>query len=138
MSSAKQPETIILAEDSPPNRKILTHLLERLGYYVVSCEHGTDAWIELTSGKYNNVVLVISDIMMPKMDGLQLLRAIREHEPLKDLPVVLVTALSDKDYIVEAKALGVNGYILKPVTFERVTTKLKELFPHKHFPKLVG
>ena len=51
------------------------------------------------------------------------------------MPFVLVTAVSDRDYIIEAKSLDVNGYILKPVTFQRVTNKLKEIFPEKKFPK---
>lgn len=129
-------DTIIVAEDSPPNRKILAHLLQKLGFNVVACEHGQDAKDELHSGKHHNVVAIISDVMMPKMDGIQLLRHVREDENFKTLPVVLVTAVSDKDYIVQAKALNVNGYILKPVTFDRLTTKLRDLFPSRKFPKL--
>src|SRR5688572_26466921 len=119
--------TIIIAEDSPPNRKILAHLLEKLGFKVIACEHGQQAWEKLnTPGVTDDLALVISDIMMPNMDGLQLLKNIRKDEKLKNLPVVLVTAVSEKDYIVQAKEQQVNGYILKPVTFQRVVTKLQE------------
>jgi two-component system chemotaxis response regulator CheY len=76
--------------------------------------------------------------MMPEMDGIELLKNVRESARWKDLPFVLVTAVSDKDYIVSAKDYGVNGYILKPVTFHRVTAKLQELFPNKVFPKIAG
>ncbi len=131
-------DTIIVAEDSPPNRKILAHLLEKLGFNVCACEHGQEAWDKLQEGKLVNVVAVISDIMMPSMDGINLLRNIRGDERFKNLPVVLVTAVSEKDYIVQAKELSVNGYILKPVTFQRVTTKLKELFPDRIFPRLAS
>ena len=131
-------DTIIIAEDSPPNRKILAHLLSKLGYNVIACEDGQAAWTALSEPSENKVVLVISDIMMPNMDGIQLLRQIRGHEKLKSLPVLLVTAVSDKDYIVQAKELSVNGYILKPITFQRVTSKLQELFPDKVLPKLAG
>lgn len=129
-------DTIVIAEDSSPNRKILAHLLEKLGFHVVACEHGEEAWKQLQEGKLERVVAVISDIMMPQMDGLQLLKNVREHATYKNLPFVLVTAVSEKDYIVQAKDLHVNGYILKPVTFQRVTTKLQELFPGRIFPKL--
>jgi two-component system chemotaxis response regulator CheY len=129
-------DTIVVAEDSPPNRKILSHLLQKLGFHVVACEHGQEAKEALHSGKHHNIVAVISDVMMPKMDGIQLLRHVREDETLKDLPFVLVTAVSEKDYIVQARALNVNGYILKPVTFDRLTSKLRELFPARTFPKL--
>jgi CheY-like chemotaxis protein len=118
--------------------KILSHLVQKLGFKVVACENGEVAWQQLTSGEHKNVVAVLSDIMMPTMDGIQLLRQLRGHDSLKTLPLVLITAVSDKDYIVQAKDLNVNGYILKPVTFQRVTSKLQELFPQKTFPKLAG
>ena len=141
MSDSDQPrelDTIIIAEDSPPNRKILAHLLQKLGFEVIACENGQDAYDALTSGENPRVVAIISDIMMPPMDGLEFLKRVRAHEKFGNLPFVLVTAVSDKDYIVRAKELNVNGYILKPVTFQRVTAKLQELFPQRLLPKLVG
>ena len=131
-------DTVIVAEDSPPNRKILSHLLIRLGFHVVACENGKQAWDALTSGENKQVVAVISDIMMPIMDGINLLRNVRGHESLKTLPFVLITAVQEKEYIVQAKELGVNGYILKPVTFHRVTSKMQELFPTRTFPKFAA
>lgn len=131
-------DTIIIAEDSPPNRKILAHLLTKLGYNVIQCEDGKIAWETLSEPSEHNIVLVISDIMMPNLDGIALLRLMRENDKYKTLPVLLVTAVSDKDYIVQAKELNVSGYILKPITFQRVTGKLQELFPAKVFPKLAG
>ena len=138
-STAEKPkETIVIAEDSAPNRKILMHLLIKLGYDVVAFENGGDAWKAIQEKKVKNVVAIISDIMMPNMDGIQLLRNVRGHADLGKVPFVLVTAVSDKEYIVQAKDLNVNGYILKPVTFQRVTGKLQELFPTRNFPKLAG
>lgn len=136
--AATERDTIIIAEDSPPNRKILAHLLEKLGFHVVACENGQVAWDAVKSGSHKRLVCIISDIMMPTMDGLALLKAVRGDENYKKLPVILVTAVSEKDYIVQAKENNVNGYILKPVTFQRVTTKLQELFPGRQFPKLVA
>lgn len=138
MSNTETQDTIVIAEDSAPNRKILAHLLTKLGYNVVACENGEAAMNALNSGEHKNVVLLISDIMMPVMDGLALLRAVRESDKFKALPVVLVTAVFEKEYVVRAKDLNVNGYILKPVTFDRVTAKLTELFPDKKFPKLAA
>ncbi len=146
MSEEKKPDaaatevknTIVIAEDSAPNRKILAHLIEKLGFEVVACEHGQEAWDKLKEGKLERVVAVISDIMMPNMDGINLLKNIRGDEKFKTLPVVLVTAVSEKDYIMQAKEMNVNGYILKPVTFQRVTSKLQELFPGHKFPKVAA
>ena len=129
-------DTIVIAEDSAPNRKILAHLLEKLGFNVVACENGQMAWTALSSGEHENIVAVISDLMMPVKNGLELLSAVRGEAKFANLPFVLVTAISEKEYIVQAKEKNVNGYILKPVTFQRVTAKLKDLFPNRTFPKL--
>jgi len=131
-------EQIIVAEDSAPNRKILCHLLEKLGYEVISCEDGGIAWEALLKEESNNVVAIISDIMMPELSGIDLLKKVRAEERFQNLPFVLVTAVQEKEYIIEAKAQKVNGYILKPVTFSRVTAKLKELFPTKKFPEIAA
>lgn len=138
MSNTEGKEKVIVVEDSPPNRKILVHLLEKLEYEVESFEDGQQAWDHLKNNDNPGLVAIISDIMMPNMDGVQLLKHIRESDKFKDLPFVLVTAVSDRDYIVEAKSLNVNGYILKPVTFQRVANKLKGLFPDRNFPKLAS
>jgi CheY-like chemotaxis protein len=138
MSEMKLPDVILIAEDSPPNRRILEHLLNKLGFMVIACEDGQEAWAKLTSAPPGRIVAVISDIMMPNLDGLQLLRLVREHKTMKTLPFVLVTAVSERGYITQAIELSVNGYILKPVTFQRVTEQLQTLFPARKFPKLVG
>lgn len=135
MADIDNHETIIVAEDSAPNRKILAHLLKKMGYDVIACEDGAEAWAVLTTGSHRNIVAVLTDVMMPKMDGMTLVKNIRESETLKLMPLVLITAVSDQRLAVEAAKLNVNGYILKPVTFSRVEQKMKELFPNKIFPK---
>ena len=131
-------ETIVIAEDSIPNQKILQHLLVKLGYNVIACNNGKLAWEKLNDPETKNPVALLSDMMMPEMGGMELLKAVRESEKFNNLPFVLITAVSDKEQIVAAKLLKVNGYILKPVTFQRVTAKLKELFPNKSFPSIAA
>ena len=131
-------EWVVVAEDSPPNRTILVLLLKKLGFQVFECNDGDVAWKTLQENKDKKIVAVISDLMMPAMDGLELLRRVRNDEKMSELPFVLVTAVSDKDYIFEAKTLKVNGYLLKPVTFQRVSAKMKELFPDRNFPQLAS
>lgn len=131
-------EYVVVAEDSPPNRTILVLLLKKLGYKVFECEDGEIAWTTMQKNKDKNIVAVISDMMMPNMDGMELLRRVRAAEGFEKLPFVFVTAISEKDYIFEAKNLKANGYILKPVTYSRVTQKLKELFPGKSFPNVAA
>jgi two-component system chemotaxis response regulator CheY len=139
-SSSKSADTdcVVIAEDSAPNRTVLALLLKKMGFAVIECEDGASAWKAIRESQGFKVVAVISDLMMPHMDGLELLRRVRNDEQTKDLPFVLVTAVSDKDYIFEAKGLKVNGYILKPVTYQRVAGKLKELFPDRKFPQLAS
>lgn len=129
---------ILVAEDSAPNRKILTHLLEKLGFEVAQCENGRQALDILTIRPEvaSKVIMIISDIMMPQMDGIEFLRQVRGNETLKKTPFVLVTAVSEKQYVTQAIELSVNGYILKPITFQRVRDKIKEIFPNSDFSKV--
>ena len=136
-------DTIIVAEDSKPNRVILAVLLKKLGFEVLECADGDEAWKLLSENKTKsvdkkNVVAVFSDLMMPVMDGLELLRRTRNDADLAAMPFVLITAVSDKDFIFEAKSLNVNGYVLKPVSYDRVGGKLKELFPQRKFPQIAS
>lgn len=128
----------VVAEDSPPNRTVLVLLLRKFGFKVFECDDGDAAWKILQENQEKNIVGIMSDLMMPNMDGIELLRRVRHDERLSKTPFVLVTAVSDKDYIQEAKNLHVNGYILKPVTYQRVFSKLKELFPQREFPQLAS
>ncbi len=120
------------------NQKILQHLLIKLEYNVIACNNGQEAWDKINDPQTKNLVAILSDMMMPELDGMSLLKKVRETEKLKSLPFVLITAVSDKEQIIAAKNLNVNGYILKPVTFQRVTAKLKELFPERKFPNLAA
>jgi two-component system chemotaxis response regulator CheY len=131
-------ELIIVAEDSPPNRMILTHLLNKMGFDVIECSDGKVAWetIQQCLQDKRKISAILSDVMMPELDGMELLRRSKANPELKSVPFILVTAVADKDNIVEAKSLQVEGYILKPVTFPRVSAKLQEIFPQHKFPKV--
>ena len=133
-------ETVIVAEDSEPNRQILCLLLRKLGFQVMDFRDGSLAWDAFQKCQADgvNVVAIVSDLMMPNMDGLQFLRHIRNEEKTAKLPFVLVTAVSDKDYVFEAKNLKVDGYILKPVTYKRVADKMQAIFPLKKFPQIAS
>lgn len=131
--SAEETEYILVAEDSSPNRSILVHFLKKLRFGVVECSDGQVAWDFLNENSDKNIVAIMSDVMMPNMDGLQLLNLCRDDEKLNQIPFVLITAVSEKDTIIEAKELKVDGYVLKPVTSEKLLTKLQALFPERKF-----
>lgn len=122
---------VLVAEDSTPNRNILSHLLNKLGFEVIEAKNGKEAKDLL---KYHtDVKIIISDIMMPEENGIDVLEFARGHDTLKDVPFLLVTAVSEKEYIIKAKEFNVTGYILKPISFDKLTSKLKEVFPNKEF-----
>ena len=133
-------DVVIIAEDSKPNRMVLSLLLQKLGFEVIECDDGEGAWKALEEARRNQrvVIAVFSDLMMPQMDGLQLLRRVRNEEFFQTLPFVLITAVSDKDYIHEAQSLHVDGYVLKPITYPRIEAKLRQLFPDREFPSIAS
>lgn len=133
--SDKEKSSILVAEDSKPNRTILVNILEKLGFDVDACANGSLAWEAFSKEK--SYLCVLSDIMMPEMNGIELLEKVRLESEKKETPFVLVTAVSDKEHIVRAKELEVNGYILKPITADLVLQKLQSLFPDMElkFPK---
>jgi two-component system, chemotaxis family, chemotaxis protein CheY len=131
-------EYVVVAEDSAPNRMILVHLLKKLQFGVIECMDGAQAWESLQKNKDKKIIAILSDIMMPNLDGLALLKKVRESQQYGPIPFVMVTAVSEKDQIAEAKNLKVDGYLLKPVTFDRVSKKLQELFPNKTFRKIAS
>jgi len=131
MSSEEIKERVLVAEDSAPNRNILCHLLKKLGYEVIEAEDGAIAIEEFQ--KDPNFCLIISDIMMPEKNGLDFLEFVRSQEHNADVPFLLVTAVAEKEYIVRAKENKVQGYMLKPISFDKLSAKLKALFPDKKF-----
>ncbi len=137
--STETQEFILVVEDSTPNRNILIHLLKKLGFQVKEAANGKEAWdvLEKTPAE-EKLIAVFSDIMMPEEDGIQLLEKIRSSEKYAQTPFTLVTAVSEKDYIIKAKELNVNGYVLKPVSHDKVLKKLSEFFPGRKFPKLAA
>jgi two-component system chemotaxis response regulator CheY len=132
-------DIVIVVEDSAPNLKIMAHFLKNCDYHVESCADGQQAWdmLERLKGR-PELKAVISDIMMPKMDGIELLKKIRGSRDFANLPVVLITAVSDKNHILEAKKHNVSGYILKPISMLKIETKLRKLFPDRFFPRKEG
>ena len=128
-------DVVIILEDSAPNQNILKRILEKCGFSVLAADDGKQGLTLLDRVKTENLKLVaiISDIMMPNMDGHQFHEAVRNSEHA-GVPFVFLTAMSDKQNVLEARKHGVQGYLLKPITMDKVKEKLKELFPKRQFP----
>lgn len=114
--------TLLVVDDSPANRDLLVRRLERKGFRVITAEDGRRALDILATSK---VDLVLLDIMMPGLTGLDVLRKVRETQTPSTLPVVMVTAKTESEDIVEALELGANDYVTKPIDFPVVLARVK-------------
>ena len=108
---AKEKASILLVEDSITTRIQEKHILEGAGYEVIEAVDGVDALDKLSKRKTDAVV---TDIVMPNMDGLQLTEKIRQNPAFKELPVVLVTTLATDEDKKKGLEAGANAYIMKP------------------------
>ncbi len=108
-------ETILIVDDEKNYLTILSALLEEEGYEVLSAPGGREAF---DIHKTADLDLVLTDMKMPKMDGIELLEKIKADDP--DLPVIMMTAHGTVDKAVEAMQKGAYTYILKPFDNERL------------------
>lgn len=102
---------ILLAEDSPTQAERLRYLLEEHGYRVMAAPNGKEA---LAAARRKKPTLIISDVMMPEMDGFMLCGEIKRDEQLKDIPMILLTSLSDIRDIMKGLECGADNFIRKP------------------------
>lgn len=117
---------ILVVDDFSTMRRIIKNILRQLGFTnVQEADDGSTAWPKIQSEPFD---LIVTDWNMPKMSGLELLKAIRGDEDLKDLPVLMVTAEALKENIIEAVKAGVSNYIVKPFTAETLQEKLNKIF----------
>jgi len=105
---------LLIVDDIGDNRVLLTRRFQRRGFDVVEADSGLRA-IELIDT--NTFDLVLLDVMMPGIDGIETLRRIRSRNSASTLPVIMVTAKSESDNIVDALEIGANDYVTKPVDF---------------------
>lgn len=110
-SKASRP-TVLVVDDEEPNRQLLSALLSAQGFRVLTARDGPSALELLAAG---GIELVLLDVMMPAMDGIEVCRRVRQELRLNELTIVFVTALSDRDSRMRAKAVGANDFLVKPV-----------------------
>ena len=117
--------TCLVVEDSPMMRQLLVFALSRIkGLRVVEADDGVDGLRKLAAAKYD---IVITDINMPIMDGLKLVKRIRSDAVHMDVPVVIITTEGSNEDRQRALVLGANAYITKPIQAPQVISKVKDL-----------
>ncbi len=116
---------ILLVEDHPGTIEVMQQELEVLGYEVTVAENGVKA-VEMATSESPD--LIVMDIVMPKMDGLQATSQIRKNPKTKDIPILAATALArpgDREKCLEG---GCDGYIAKPFTHKQLGVAIEKLF----------
>ncbi len=118
---------ILVVDDSSLMRSFAKGSFKQLKLNNVDeAENGEEALVKLKDDMYD---LILSDLHMPNMDGLELLRAVRSDSNLKDIPFIMMTLDGKKSLLLEAVKEGLNDYLMKPVTAGALGQKLKKLFP---------
>jgi putative nucleotidyltransferase with HDIG domain len=102
--------SVLYVEDDTLVRSQLSHFLERRVKHLVVAENGREGLEAFRAGHHD---IVITDIKMPEMDGLQMAEKIKADS--RDVPIIVITAYSDRDYLIRAIELGVNRYVTKPI-----------------------
>jgi two-component system, chemotaxis family, chemotaxis protein CheY len=118
---------ILIVDDSAAIRKILQRVLGQAEIPVGSVYEAGDGMAALEILRSRKVGLVLSDINMPNMDGLELLSHIKANEQWRQLPVIMITTEGGVAKVREAVALGATGYVRKPFTAEQIKEKLAGL-----------
>jgi len=115
----------LVVDDFAPMREIVRKVLQEIGYeHIVEAHDGAMALPMLQANPFD---MLITDWNMPKLPGIELLRAVRADPRLAALPVLMVTAEVKRDQIIAATQAGVNGFIIKPFTPQALAAKVQKI-----------
>jgi two-component system chemotaxis response regulator CheY len=121
------PVDVLIVDDSAAIRKILQRVLRQTDIPIGEVFEAGDGVEALKTLNDRHVNLILSDINMPNMDGLQLLAQLKQNDKWKSVPIVMVTTEGGQGKVIEAVQLGAAGYVRKPFTAEQIKEKLTGL-----------
>ena len=122
-----KPARVLIVDDSSVMRKIVGRSLRQAGLDVLQVLEASNGSEALVLARENPVDLILSDINMPLMDGLEFVRQLRGIESTHETPVVMITTEAGEGHVVEALSLGASGYIRKPFTPEQIKERIMPL-----------
>jgi putative two-component system response regulator len=125
-----QAATILAVDDELMNRELIAAILGKEGYSVLYAENGEEALAVLGS---RVVDVILMDVMMPVMDGFEAVRRIKANESLKNIPIIMLTALSDKNSLKESLRLGANEFLSKPFELDELKIRIKNMVVVKRY-----
>lgn len=120
--------TVLIVDDEPTNIRFLSNLLARRGFNTIGAQKGSDA-LEVLATQAVDIILL--DIMMAEMSGLDVLANIREQYSPAHLPVIMVTGLAEDENIEQALKVGANDYLVKPISFKVALARIERLLELK-------
>ncbi|MFZ5885122.1 MAG: HD domain-containing phosphohydrolase [Chloroflexota bacterium] len=130
----KNTSTILIVDDDPANRETLLSILEPEGYQLATAENG---WQAIEQAKTLQPDVILLDVMMPGMNGFEVCRSIRDHEPLAEVPILFLTALDDQQAVMNGITSGGDDFITKPFDRHELRARLRTITQLNRFHKLV-
>ncbi|OPX28819.1 MAG: hypothetical protein B1H06_02540 [Candidatus Cloacimonas sp. 4484_143] len=118
----KNKARILIVDDEPINIMIAERILQKNGYETISVNHGNDA-LEILQTK--PVDLILLDIMMPDINGFEVCGKLMQNEKTKDIPVIFLTAVTDKESIIKGFEVGGKDYLTKPFNTTELVARVK-------------
>ena len=133
MERVNSKENILIVEDSPTQREKLKYLLETYGHSVIDSENAESA-LEYLNNKDNiRPTIIISDIMRPGMDGYELCSKIKNDERFKDIPVILLTTLSEPEDVLKGLDSGADNFVIKPYNDDFLLSRIDYVVLNREF-----
>jgi DNA-binding response OmpR family regulator len=120
--------TILVVDDSRTQAEQLCTLLEAQGLRVVIAHDGEQAFLELERTRPD---VILTDSVLPGIDGYELCRRVKEHEALRDIPVILLTSLSDAGDVLRGLACGADNFFTRPYDIEYLTRRIRYLLANR-------
>lgn len=118
-------KTILIVDDSRTVRNLVAFIMKNEGFNVITAEDGLDGLEKLYSNE--NIDLIISDINMPRMDGISFIKAVREQDIYRDVPIVVLSTEGKEHDIQSAMSIGANLYMVKPAQPDKMVRNIKML-----------
>ena len=118
-------KTVLVVDDSVSMRQIVSFTLKGAGYQVVEAEDGKEALEKLNGGAKPN--LIITDLNMPNIDGISLIKAVREMPAHKVTPILMLTTESSEDKKKEGKSVGATGWVVKPFNPDQMLATINKV-----------
>ncbi len=120
----KMDKKVLIIDDCDMTRRLLSYIVRANGYKIMSAANGFEA-LELMAS--NQIDLVITDLNMPQMDGLELTRNLRAGDAYREIPIIMVTTEGGDDNIKTGIAAGVSAYLVKPFSAQKLLYEMSKL-----------